>query len=42
MGSWKPKHVVAMFFQVYILCNKVVIDYKFTYISINTDCPDFF
>jgi hypothetical protein len=30
MALWKPKHVAASFFN-YILCNKVVLDYKFIY-----------
>jgi len=42
MESWKPKHVAAMDFQIYILRNKVVLDCKFIYISINDDCPDVF
>ena len=35
MVSFKPKHVVAMFFSIYILCNIIVLDYIFIYISIN-------
>jgi hypothetical protein len=34
-GFMKAKTRSCMFFYIYILCNKVVLDYKFIYISVN-------